>query len=184
MLPVRMTLSIVLTLTALAPAQDKRLIFEVASIKPAKPDGRGGGTRVMPGGQEFRTEGVSLRFMTAFMYWVPLRQVTGGPTWLDSDLWDIAAKADRPHDLKNLREMFRNMLADEFKLKLRKDVKEGPVYWLAVDKSGLKMKLDEVPWDFEVSVKGGPGGATIGKGSPSNASAFSSNRSFSETSAR
>jgi len=156
-------LSIGLTFTALASAQDTRLTFEAASIKPAKPGGRGGGMRVMPGGQEFRTEGVSLRFMIGFMYWVPMRQVTGGPAWLDSDQWDIAAKADRPHDLEDLREMFRNMLADEFKLKLRKDVREGPVYALTVDKSGLKMNRNEAPWDFEISVKGGPGGVTIGK---------------------
>ncbi|MGA3201466.1 MAG: TIGR03435 family protein [Bryobacteraceae bacterium] len=163
MVSMRMMLAIGLMFAALLPGQEKRLTFEVASIKPTKPGGRGGGMRVMPGGQEFVTEGVSLRFMIGFMYWVPLRQVTGGPAWLDTDQWDIAAKADRPHDLDDLREMFRNMLADEFKLKLRKDVKEGPVYALMVDKSGLKMKLNDAPWDFEVSVKPGPGGVTIGK---------------------
>ena len=62
--------------------------------------------------------------------------------------------------------MFRNMLADEFKLKLRKGVKEGPVYVLTVDKSGLKMKPNDGPWDFEVSIKPGPGGVTIGKRVP------------------
>jgi uncharacterized protein (TIGR03435 family) len=163
MVPMRMMPVIVLMFAALLPGQDKRLTFEVAAIKPTKPGVRGGGMRVMPRGQEFVTEGVSLRFMIGFMYWVPTGQVTGGPTWLDGDQWDIAAKADRPHDLEDLREMFRNMLADEFKLKLRKDVKEGPVYALMVDKSGLKMKLNEAPWDFEVSVKPGPGGVTIGK---------------------
>jgi uncharacterized protein (TIGR03435 family) len=152
-----------LTCMALVHGQDKRLTFEVASIKPSKPDGRVGGMRVMPGGQEFVTLGVSLRFMIGFMYWVPMRQVTGGPTWLDSDQWDIAAKADHPRDLEDLREMFRNMLTDEFKLKFHKDVKEGPVYALTVDKSGVKMKLNEAPWDFEVSVKPGPDGVTVGK---------------------
>jgi uncharacterized protein (TIGR03435 family) len=163
MVSMRMMLAVGLMFAALLPGQEKRLTFEVASIRPTKPGGRGGGMRVMPGGQEFVTEGVSLRFMIGFMYWVPTRQVMGGPAWLDSDQWDIAAKADRPHDLEDLREMFRNMLADEFKLKLRKDVRDGPVYALMVDKSGLKMKLNEAPWDFEVSVKPGPGGVTIGK---------------------
>ena len=152
-----------LTFAALASGQQTRPTFEVASIKPTKPGTRGGGMRVMPGGQEFKTEGVSLRFMIAFMYWVPTRHVTGGPAWLDTDLWDISAKADHPHDLEDLREMFRNLLTDDFKLQFRKDVKEGPVYALTVDKSGLKMKPDTDPWDFEVSVKGGPGGVTIGK---------------------
>jgi uncharacterized protein (TIGR03435 family) len=152
-----------LMFAALLPAQDKRLTFEVASIKPRKPGGLVGGMRVMPGGQEYVTLGVPLRFMIGYLYWVPLRQVTGGPAWLDSDQWDITAKADHPRELDDLREMFRNMLADEFQLKLRKDVKEGPLYALTVDPSGLKMKLNKAPWDFEAPVKPGPGGVTIGK---------------------
>src|ERR1700679_3483672 len=97
MISARMILGIALSFATLATAQDRRLTFEVTSIKPTKPGTRGGGMRVMPGGQEFRTEGVSLRFMIAFMYWVPTSEVTGGPAWLDCDQWDIAAKADHPH---------------------------------------------------------------------------------------
>jgi uncharacterized protein (TIGR03435 family) len=155
-----------LMFVALLHGQDKRLTFEVASVKPTKPGGKGGGMRVMPGGQEFVAQGMFLRFMIAFMYWVPMRQVTGGPAWLDSDQWDVAAKADHPRELDDLREMFRNMLADEFQLKLRKDVKEGPVYALTVDKSGLKMTVDDKPWDFDISIKPGPGGVWIGKRVP------------------
>ncbi len=156
-------ISLGLMCIALVHGQDKRLTFEVASIKPRKADGLVGGMRAMPGGQEYVALGVPLRFMIGFMYWVPMRQVTGGPTWLDSDEWDIAGKADHPRELNDLHEMFRNMLADEFRLKLRKDVKEGPVYALTVDKSGLKMKLNKAPWNFEAPVKPGPGGVTIGK---------------------
>jgi uncharacterized protein (TIGR03435 family) len=160
-----MRIILCLTCMALVPGQD-RLTFEVASIKPSKPGGKGGGMRVMPGGQEFVAQGQSLRFMIAFMYWVPLRQVTGGPAWLDDDQWDVAAKADHPRELDDLREMFRNMLTDEFQLKLGKEVKEGPVYALAVDKSGVKMTVDDKPWDFDISIKGGPGNVTIGKRVP------------------
>ena len=53
MVSARMILGISLSFTALATAQDKRLTFEVTSIKPTKPGNRGGGMRVMPGGQEF-----------------------------------------------------------------------------------------------------------------------------------
>ena len=166
MVSMRIMLAIGLMFTALLPGQEKRLTFEVASIKPTKPGGKGGGMRVMPGGQEFVSQGMSLKFMIAFMYWVPMRQVTGGPAWIDNDQWDIAAKADHPRDLDDLREMFRNMLTDEFQLKLHKDVKEGPVYALTVDKSGLKMKLNEAPWDFDISIKPGPGGVTTGKRVP------------------
>jgi hypothetical protein len=71
MVSMRITLAIGLMFTALLPGQGV-VDIRVASIKPTKPGGRGGGMRVMPGGEEFVAEGMSLRFMIAFMYWVPL----------------------------------------------------------------------------------------------------------------
>jgi hypothetical protein len=40
-----------LMFTALVSGQDKRLTFEVASIKPVKPGGRGGGIKPKPAGR-------------------------------------------------------------------------------------------------------------------------------------
>ena len=116
----------------------------------------------MPGGQGWIAQGVPFRFIIGYMYWVPTSQVTGGPAWLDQ-FWDIVGKTDHPRQLEDLREMFRNLLTDEFKLKLRKEPKVGPIYALTVDKSGLKMKRDEDPWDYEESMKPGSGEAAIGK---------------------
>ena len=67
----RMMLTVVLLFTALLSGHDKRLTFEVASIKPMKPGGRGGGIRVMPGGQAFVSQGMSLRFIIAFITMCP-----------------------------------------------------------------------------------------------------------------
>jgi uncharacterized protein (TIGR03435 family) len=141
-----------------------RLTFEVASVKPSKPGGRGGAMKVLPGGQEFVAQNFPIRQMIARMHWVPVRQVTGGPDWMDSETWDIQAKADRAgYTREQMLEMLGNLLEDEFKLRLRKDAKEGPVYALTVDKSGLKMKVNESPEDFEIPIQGGPGGVTVGK---------------------
>jgi uncharacterized protein (TIGR03435 family) len=155
-----------LLLAALVYGQDKlaRLTFEVASIKPSKPGGRGGAMKALPGGQEFIAQNFPLRLMIARLHWVPPRQVTGGPDWMDNELWDIQAKADRPgFTREQITEMLGNLLEGEFKLKLRKDAKEGPVYALTIDKSGLKMKVNESPEDYEIPIQGGPGGVTIGK---------------------
>ena len=157
---------ILLLFAVLLHGQEKpaRLTFEVASIKPSKPGGRGGAMKVLPGGQEFVAQNFPLRLMIARMHWVPLRQVTGGPDWMNTENWDIQAKADRPgYTREQMIEMLGNLLEDEFKLKLRKDVKEGPVYALSVDKSGLKMKVNDGPEDFEIPIQGGPGGVTVGK---------------------
>jgi uncharacterized protein (TIGR03435 family) len=52
--------------------------------------------------------------------------------------------------------MFQNLLADEFKLVFHKEIKEGPVYALMVDKSGLKIRVNESPQDFQIPIKGPP----------------------------
>jgi uncharacterized protein (TIGR03435 family) len=48
--------------------------------------------------------------------------------------------------------MFLNLLADQFKLQFHKEKKELPVYALSVDKSGVKMKLNETEQDFKIPI--------------------------------
>lgn len=157
---------------ALVSAQDKpaRLTFEVASIKPSDPNGggRGGGIKALPGGQQYTAKGVPVKLIISLMYKVPIRQISGGPGWIDSQPWDIEAKADHPYNLDDLHTMFQNLLTDEFKLKFHKDIKEGPVFALSVDKGGSKMKVNEKPQDFEIPIGGGRGGITVGTRVPMN----------------
>jgi uncharacterized protein (TIGR03435 family) len=159
-----------LMLVALLYGQDKpaRLTFEVASIKPFKPSGGRGGGGIKPksAGQGYDAIGVPVRLMISLMYRMPMQHITGGPSWLDTDLWTVDAKADRAYKTDDLHTMFQNLLADEFKLKFHKDVKEGPVYALMVEKSGSKMKVNDSPQDYEIPIQGGPGGVTVGKRVP------------------
>jgi uncharacterized protein (TIGR03435 family) len=152
----------------LVRAQDKppRLTFEVVSIKPAKPGAQPGGIKAMPGGQEYIAQDAPVKLIMALMYKIPMRQITGGPDWLNTDLYEIDAKADKPYNLDDLHVMFQNLLADEFKLQFHKETREGPVYDLTLDKSGLKMKVNENDQDFEIPVKGGLGNGFIGKRVP------------------
>jgi uncharacterized protein (TIGR03435 family) len=147
--------------------QPKRLTFEVASIKPVKPGAEFGGTiKPKSAGQGYNAEGAPVKLMINLMYKVPMKQITGGPGWLDSDLWDIEAKADHSYNLDDLHTMFQNLLADEFKLKFHKEIREGPVYALMVDKAGLKMTVNESPQDYEIPIGGSPNGVLIGKRVP------------------
>ena len=166
MVSMRITLILGLMFTTLVSAQEKRLTFEVASIKPAKPGGRGGGIKPKAAGQGYDAVGATVRLMISLMYRMPIGHVTGGPGWLDTDLWDVEAKADKQYNLDDLHTMFQNLLADEFKLKFHKEMKEGPVYALSVDKPGSKMKVNESPQDFEIPILGGPGGILNGKRVP------------------
>jgi uncharacterized protein (TIGR03435 family) len=155
------------SIALLAHAQDKpaRLTFEVASVKPSKDNLRGGGIRALPGGQEYLAENATVKLMISLMYKIPLRQITGGPSWMDEQGFDVHAKADGSYSLDDLHTMYQNMLADEFKLKFHKESKEGNVYALTVDKSGLKMKPNDSPEPFQVPIQGPPV-AVVGKRVP------------------
>ena len=71
-------------------------------------------------------------------------QVSGGPAWvarIDS-LWDIAAKTpgDGQAGIDQVRIMLQDLLTERFRLKLRRETKQLPVYNLFVAKGGPKLK--------------------------------------------
>jgi uncharacterized protein (TIGR03435 family) len=156
--------AIALISTSFVHGQDKpaRLTFEVVSVKPSQPGARGGVIKPMPGGQEYTAQNIPVKLMISLMYRVPMRQIAGGPDWLDSELYDVEAKADHPYNVDVLHVMFQNLLADEFKLKFHKENREGPVYALMVDKSGSKMKVNESAQDFKIPINGAPDGVIVG----------------------
>jgi uncharacterized protein (TIGR03435 family) len=80
-------------------------------------------------------------------------QVTGGPDWMNTSTWEIAARIDPPdvqppatdaagRQAWNDRRMARlqSMLMDRFQLKCHMVTKELPVYDLVIGKSGSKLK--------------------------------------------
>jgi len=136
-----------------APDSRGRLEFEVASIRQAKPDQRGGGIKAAANGAGYTAQAVPVKLMIALMYRIPVRQIKGGPGWLDSDLYNVEAKADKQYNLDDLHTMYQNMLIDRFKLKFHIETKEANAYVLTVDKGGLKMKVNDKPQDFEIPIK-------------------------------
>jgi uncharacterized protein (TIGR03435 family) len=120
-------------------AADADPSFEVATIKPSKPDQQGKGFMVR--GNHFRTLNTSLTDLITFAYGVQQKQVVGQPEWMDTDKWDIEAQPDVPGapNKKQVETMVRKLLADRFQLKFHKDSKELSAYVLTVTKSGNKM---------------------------------------------
>jgi uncharacterized protein (TIGR03435 family) len=148
----------------LAHGQEKpgRLTFDVAVIRPSQPGGRGGGIKPLPGGNGYLVQNMPVKPMISLMYKVPGRQITGGPDWLNNQGFDIEAKADHSYSLDELHAMFQNLLADRFNLKFHKEVKEGPVYALVMDKAGPKMKVNDSPQDFKIPILPGPDNTFVG----------------------
>jgi uncharacterized protein (TIGR03435 family) len=130
--------------------------FEVASVKPHKSAERVFGfPQFLPGGR-FTSTGVPLQIVIAVAYNLPFQgtQLSGGPDWVRSmeSAYDIEAKATAddlkglsPEDrAKKLRSMLQTLLAERFKLTIRRDMKEQPVYVLTVGKNGPKLQKSQL----------------------------------------
>jgi uncharacterized protein (TIGR03435 family) len=90
-------------------------------------------------------------------YGVEDEKVAGGPPWLDTDRFDIIARAAPGSSQEALKSMLQALLAERFKLAVHKEEKPMPVYVLTVGKS-LKMK--ESPAG-QTDCRGNREGATI-----------------------
>jgi uncharacterized protein (TIGR03435 family) len=124
-------------------AADANPSFEVATIKPSKPDEQGHAFLVRGG--QFTTINTTLNDLIKFAYGVQEKQIIGGPDWLSSQKFDLAGKPDAPGQPSSdqLKTMVQKLLADRFQLKFHRDQKEMSAYVLTVAKSGNKMKKDD-----------------------------------------
>ena len=73
-------------------------------------------------------------------------QMQGGPDWIDSDRFDISAKADTTDSEIKLEEwnlMIQALLEDRFKLVLHRETKEMSVYALVAGKNPPKLRASK-----------------------------------------
>ena len=114
------------------------LRFEVASLKPSAGPGQDSVVRPAPGGQRFVASNGSIKLMIAVAYRINAELISGGPKWLETDGFDLEARAEKPSSGEELRVMLVNMLADRLQLKFHHEKREMQMYALTVDKGGLK----------------------------------------------
>ncbi len=133
--------------------------FEVASIKQDKGgDGQHLMMRIMnaPNDGRFYASNVTVKTLLRMAYNVQDSQITGGPSWLNSERFDIEATSDSSVDdvLRKLppadgmeakRRMVQALLADRFQLTLGYQTKDLPVYALVVAKGGPKLPKTNEP---------------------------------------
>src|SRR6266853_1924352 len=112
--------------------------FEVASVKRSDAT-FGSSFRFLRGGRLSAMSWVKQLIQIA--YGVEDYQVSGGPDWLKTDRYDIEAKAASTNaDRNEMLPMLKSLLADRFKLQLREEPRDVPVYHLVVDRSGPKLR--------------------------------------------
>lgn len=121
------------------------LTFEVASITPCKP-----GTPEPPGehmgmvqftypGGRFRASATTLKYLLEWAYGIQPSQHTDGPEWIGSERYDIVAKAEGNPTDAQMKLMTRALIEDRFKLKIRRESKEIPIYVISLGKTAPKL---------------------------------------------
>ena len=121
-------------------AADAHMACEVATVKPTKPGTQGKGI-TMRGPRTLITFNTSLNDLISFAYGVHLRQITGGPSWFESEFYDLTCEPEAPGapNRKQLEGLLQSILTDRFKLTFHHDKKELTVFTLVVGKNGSKM---------------------------------------------
>jgi uncharacterized protein (TIGR03435 family) len=111
--------------------------FEVMSVKPNKSGDPGGSFGGRPGGQ-LAVRNNTLRNIIRNTYGLQDFQIVGGPDWMNSDRFDIAAKAAGDAAPAQMMLMMRTLLADRFGLALHTETREIPIYALVMARSDGK----------------------------------------------
>jgi len=109
--------------------------FEVASVKPSEGQGLQS-VRPLPGGLN---ADATVRRMMQNAYNLQPYQIAGGPDWVNSERFEVDAKAGGSASRAQLFLMLQSLLEERFQLRTHRETREMPVYALVAARSGLKL---------------------------------------------
>ncbi|MGD0500950.1 MAG: TIGR03435 family protein [Bryobacteraceae bacterium] len=112
--------------------------FEVASVK--RSDCFTGHNSIDPGSVTLK--GLPLKAVLREAFKVPMDRIEG-PSWLDTDCFEISAKIPEGATSDQLPAMYQALLTERFRLAAHKEDRPRPGYALVVDKGGPKFKEDD-----------------------------------------
>jgi uncharacterized protein (TIGR03435 family) len=117
--------------------------FEVATIKPSKPDDQRKAFIVQ--GRRFKIINQPLVQILCFSYDVQAKQLIGLPPWAETDKYDIDGEPDGEGapSSKQWKGMIQKLVAERFKLTFHRDKRELSVYVLSLAKGGPKLTKSE-----------------------------------------
>jgi bla regulator protein blaR1 len=130
---------------AQAPDPNAALTYEAASVKPNKSGVQGSSIRRFPGGR-LQATNMPLRALITFAYQVQGFQLVDDPTWIRNENFDIVAKMEGdpppvmpgtgpdPHMVA-----MRTLLAERFKLAVRRETREMDIYALVLARPDGKL---------------------------------------------
>jgi uncharacterized protein (TIGR03435 family) len=107
--------------------------FQAASVKLNTTNPPNRMQRPLPGGR-WSSRNAHLQMIILTAYGIQPYQLIGGPNWMESDGFDIEAKADGEASTSQILLMLQSLLADRFKLAVHRETREQPVYNLTAAK--------------------------------------------------
>jgi uncharacterized protein (TIGR03435 family) len=131
--------------------------FEAASVK--RVNEAKGFLNAPPDGRFFSATGFTLKWLICHAYGLRNDQVLDGPLWINTDLWEIQAKAadgrvpqpsaaadnTRP---ATIALMLQSLLEERFQLRVHRETREFPVYILGVGNGHPNVSPDQnIPLD-------------------------------------
>jgi uncharacterized protein (TIGR03435 family) len=117
--------------------------FEVAEVKMTDPDYHDLDFQIKPGGR-ITVRGATLKFLVQEAWGLTDDMLVGAPKFMDSDRWDIVAKAsgiaaeENDADIDALFQMVKTLLADRFKLEVHTEERPIPAFTLSAAKPKMK----------------------------------------------
>ncbi len=110
-----------------------------------------------PGGR-FRANAIDLKFLLEWAYGIQPSQHSGGPSWMETDRYDVVAKAEGNPTDDQMKLMTQTLLVDRFNLKLHHEMRKIPVYVISVGKAAPKLfpPKDGEPHSIHVAPKTDP----------------------------
>jgi uncharacterized protein (TIGR03435 family) len=106
----------------------------------------------LPGGK-ITLKALSIKQLVSMAWDMREEYVTGGAPWLDTEHYDIVAKAPVAVSDSVLMTMAQNLLIDRFRLELHKEKRVMPVFVLTAGKKGPKLQESTAPGTEESSCK-------------------------------
>lgn len=123
-----------LSIGATLSAQTPKPTFEVASVK-RNTSGFGGWSAGMQKGGAYVATNVALLTIVGAAYDLALYRVMGGPDWIRDTRFDVNAKAAGDVPNEQVRLMLQSLLEDRFRLRVRTEQREMPIYSLVVERT-------------------------------------------------
>jgi uncharacterized protein (TIGR03435 family) len=119
--------------------------FDVSDVKPNNSSDPRPGKGGFSAGGRVDLPNATIKYFMMAAYGVQPDMIVGGPKWIESDRFDIVAKAPPDTPDATLRAMLQTLLADRFKLAVHREDRVMPTYTLLVGKNGPKMQESAAP---------------------------------------